>query len=80
MWFFTTPVFLALIPYFIYSIFHVAIYCSEYIIPAVTSRPARPQEDRLAQLARKYSDMGSQLVAKVEVDGILIRLLFGILT
>ena len=80
MWFFTSPVYLALIPYFIYSLFHVATYSSEYVIPAITSRPARPQEDRLAQLARTYQDMGSQIVAKVEVYGILIRLIFGILS
>jgi transmembrane protein 33 len=80
MWFFTTPVFLALVPYFIYSIFHVATYSSEYVIPAITSRPARPQEDRLAQLARQYQDLGSQTVAKVEVYGILIRLILGILS
>lgn len=72
--------FLALVPYFIYSIFHVATYSSEYVIPAITSRPARPQEDRLAQLARQYQDLGSQTVAKVEVYGILIRLILGILS
>jgi transmembrane protein 33 len=80
MWLITAPVFLALVPYFIYSIFHVATYFSEYVLPAITSRPAKPQEDRLAQLARTYQDMGSQTVAKVEVYGILIRLLFGILS
>jgi len=79
MWFFTTPVFLALVPYFIYSVFHVITYFSEYVLPAITARPARPQEDKLAQLARKYQDAGSQSVAKVEVYGILLRLLFGIL-
>jgi len=79
MWSLTTPVFLALVPYFIYSIFHVITYFSEYILPAITSRPARPHEDRLAQLARKYQDTGSQIVAKVEVYGILIRLIFGVL-
>jgi transmembrane protein 33 len=79
MWFFTTPVFLALVPYFIYSVFHVITYFSEYVLPAITSRPARPQEDRLAQIARKYQDAGSQSVAKVEVYGILLRLLVGVL-
>ena len=79
MWFFTTPVFLALVPYFIYSVFHVLTYFSEYVLPAITAKPARPQEDKLAQLARKYQDTGSQTVAKVEVYGILIRLLAGIL-
>ena len=79
MWFFTTPVILALVPYFIYSVFHVVTYFSEYVLPAITSRPARPQEDKLAQLARKYQDTGSQTVAKVEVYGILIRLLLGVL-
>jgi transmembrane protein 33 len=80
MWLFTTPVFLALVPYFIYSIFHVVTYFSEYVLPAITARPARPQEDRLAQFARKYQDLGSQTVAKVEVYGILLRLLLGILS
>src|SRR5580698_4795307 len=79
MWFFTTPVFLALVPYFIYSIFHVITYFSEYVLPAITARPARPKEDKLAQLAHKYQDLGSQTVAKVEVYGILIRLLLSIL-
>lgn len=79
MWFFTTPIFLALIPYFIYSIFHVVTYFSEYVLPAITARPARPNEDKLAQLARRYQDLGSQTVAKVEVYGILLRLLFGVL-
>src|ERR1700724_3829250 len=79
MWFFTTPVFLALVPYFIYSVFHVVTYFSEYVLPAITARPARPQEDKLAQLARKYQDSGSQTVAKVEAYGILLRLLTGIL-
>ena len=79
MWFLTTPVFLALVPYFIYSIFHVATYFSNFVLPAITLRPARPQEDRLALLARNYQDLGSQTVAKVEVHGILIRLIFGIL-
>jgi transmembrane protein 33 len=77
MWFATPPLFLALIPYFIYSIFHVVTYLSEYVIPAVTGRPARPQEDRLAQLARKYQDAGSQAVARIEVYGILLRLVAG---
>ena len=80
MWFFTSPVMLALVPYFIYSVFHVVTYFSEYVLPAITSRPARPQEDKLAQLARKYQDTGSQTVAKVEVYGILIRLLLGVLS
>ena len=79
MWFFTPPVFVALIPYFIYSIFHVITYFSEYVLPAITAKPARPQEDRLAQLARKYQDAGSQTVAKVEVYGILIRLIIGVI-
>lgn len=79
MWFFTTPIMLALVPYFIYSVFHVVTYFSEYVLPAITSRPARPQEDKLAQLARKYQDTGSQTVAKVEVYGILLRLLLGVL-
>jgi Transmembrane protein 33/Nucleoporin POM33 len=79
MWSLTTPVFLALAPYFIYSLFHVISYFSEYVLPAITSRPSRPQEDRLALLARKYQDVGSQTVAKVEVYGILLRLIFGIL-
>src|SRR5271170_2746081 len=79
MWFFTTPLFLALIPYFIYSIFHVVTYFSEYVLPAITAKPARPNEDKLAQLARRYQDLGSQTVAKVEVYGILLRLLFGVL-
>ena len=80
MWFFTTPLFVAMIPYFIYSIFHVITYFSEYVLPAITARPARPQEDKLAQLARKYQDLGSQTVAKVEVYGILIRLILSFLT
>jgi len=80
MWFFTTPVFLALVPYFIYSIFHVVTYFSEYVLPAITDHPAQPQQDRLAQLARKYQDTGSQTVARVEVYGILLRLIFGIIT
>jgi len=79
MWFFTTPIYLALIPYFIYSIFHVITYFSEYVLPAITARPARPKEDKLAQLAHKYQDLGSQTVAKVEVYGILIRLIVAIL-
>jgi len=79
MWFFTTPIFLALIPYFIYSIFHVITYFSEYVLPAITARPARPKEDKLAQLAHKYQDLGSQTVAKVEVYGILIRLIIALL-
>ena len=68
-----------MVPYFIYSVFHVVTYFSEYVLPAITARPARPQEDKLAQLARKYQDAGSQNVAKVEVYGILLRLLVGIL-
>ena len=79
MWLFTTPVFLALVPFSIYSIFHVITYFSEYVLPAITMRPSRPQEDRLAQLARKYQDFGSQTVARVEVYGILLRLIFGLL-
>jgi len=79
MWLLTTPIFLAMVPYFIYSVFHVVTYFSEYVLPAITGRPARPQEDKLAQLARKYQDTGSQTVSKVEVYGILIRLLFGVL-
>jgi len=80
MWFFTTPLFVAMIPYFIYSVFHVITYFSEYVLPAITARPARPQEDKLAQLARKYQDLGSQTVAKVEVYGILLRLILSFLT
>jgi len=80
MWFFTTPIFVAMIPYFIYSVFHVMTYFSEYVLPAITARPARPQEDKLAQLARKYQDLGSQTVAKVEVYGILIQLILSFLT
>ena len=55
-------------------------YFSEYVLPAITARPALPQGDRLAQLARKYQDTGSQTVAKVEVYGILLRLLVGIIS
>jgi transmembrane protein 33 len=80
MWFFTAPVFVAMVPYFIYSVFHVITYFSEYVLPAVTARPARPQEDKLAQLARKYQDLGSQTVAKVEVYGILIQLILSFIT
>jgi len=80
MWAVTTPVILALIPYFVYSIFHVVTYFSEYVLPVMTARPARPQEDPLIQLARKYQDAGSRAVAKVEVYGILIRLILGVLT
>jgi hypothetical protein len=79
MWLFTTPVFVALVPYFIYSVFHVITYFSEYVLPAITAKPARPQEDKLAQLARKYQDAGSQTVAKVEVYGILLRLIVGVI-
>jgi transmembrane protein 33 len=79
MWLFTTPMVVALVPYFIYSFFHIISYFSEYILPAFTSRPARPNEDRLAIFARKYQDLGSKTVAKVEVYGILLRLIVAIL-
>jgi transmembrane protein 33 len=78
MWFLTPSIFLALVPYFIYSIFHVVTYASEYVIPAATGHPAKP-DDKVLATARKYQDTGAQIVSKVEVYGILIRLLFGVI-
>jgi hypothetical protein len=94
VWLFSRQVPLALLPFSIYSIFHVATYSRTYLIP--TLQPAKPSSqpsdsssrtaakqsplaERIGKFVKTYYDSSMTLVAALEIS-LLVRLILGALT
>ena len=95
VWLFSRQVPLALLPFTIYSIFHVATYTRTYLIPTLqppkpispapgspSAKPAvrqSPLAETLGRFVKQYYDTSMALVAVLEM-ALLFRLVFTALT
>lgn len=87
VWLCSREIFLALLPFAIYSFFHVATYTRTYLIPTI--QPPKPTEagspssrtapkqspiaETIGRFVKKYYDAGMGIVASLELS-LLIRL------
>jgi hypothetical protein len=67
----------SLLPFFIYSAFHVLEFLDTDLIPALAPHQTKIQST-IKNTIKKYYEQGMQLVAKIEVCGVLTRLVLGL--
>ncbi|KAI5291231.1 hypothetical protein KEM54_005782 [Ascosphaera aggregata] len=88
VWLYARQIPVALFPFTIYSIFHVASYLRSYLIPTIwpptrsadgTSTTHHPWVDTLSRFVKTYHDASMSLVATFELT-LLFRILFSALT
>ena len=83
VWLYSRQVPLALLPFSVYSIFHVATYSRSYLIP--TLQPPKqgggqpPMAETIGRFIKQYYDASMGLVAGLEM-ALLIRLTISLLT
>lgn len=86
VWLITRKISIALLPFTIYSVFHVATYARSPLIPTLqppksatdpTPQPS-PLADKLGIFIKKYHDTSMRVVARIEML-LLIRLVFSAL-
>lgn len=83
VWLYSRQVPLALLPFSVYSIFHVATYSRSYLIPAL--QPPKqgggqaPIAETIGRFIKQYYDASMGLVAGLEM-ALLIRLTLSLLT
>lgn len=87
LWLYSRQVPLALLPFSVYSIFHVATYSRSYLIPTIqppapagSNGPKQPPlAETIGRFIKQYYDASMGLVAGLEM-ALLIRLTLAILT
>lgn len=84
MWLYSRQIPLALLPFSVYSIFHVATYSRSYLIPtlqppAPNSGKQPPIAETIGRFIKQYYDASMGLVAGLEM-ALLIRLTLSLLT
>ncbi|KAL1972743.1 hypothetical protein VTN31DRAFT_7157 [Thermomyces dupontii] len=85
VWLYSRQVSMALFPFGVYSVFHVATYTRTTLLPTLQpgdpSRSGRqsPLADKLGRFVREYYDYGMELVGSLEL-AILVRLVLSALT
>lgn len=87
VWLFSSQVGLALLPFAVYSIFHVATYTRSILLPTLQPPPPTPAGqkpassalgDQIGQFVKQYYDASMSLVAALEI-ALWFRLLGGAL-
>lgn len=66
-----------LIPFFIYSVFHVLDFVDADLIPQLAPHQTKIQSS-IQSIVSKYYDTAMVLVAKIEVCGVMTRLVLGL--
>jgi hypothetical protein len=66
-----------LIPFFVYSVFHVLEFVNSDLIPNVAPHQTKIQSS-IKDFISKYYDTAMVLVAKIEVCGVMTRLVLGL--
>lgn len=95
MWLYSRQIPLALLPFSVYSVFHVATYTRTYLLPTLqpskdasgpaspgSSRPAgkpSPLAETIGKFVKQYYDSSMYLVASLEL-GLVLRLILSALT
>ena len=80
-WLFSRQIPLALLPFMVYSIFHVATYTRTNILPTLypsptgSSNKASPLADTIGKFVKEYYDSSMMLVASLEIF-LWFRILF----
>lgn len=86
IWLFAPQYPLALLPYLVYSVFHVATYTRANLIPAISPAPAasgdgprpkttNPWADRIGAFVKEYYDASMSVVSSLEIL-LWVRVLF----
>jgi hypothetical protein len=65
------------VPLYIYSIFHVLKYLENDLIPGLAPHQEKAKET-IIDVVSKYHQKGLDLVAKIEVFGVMTRLVLGL--
>lgn len=66
-----------LLPFFIYSVFHVLEYTEKTLIPALAPHQTKVQTS-IRDVTSKYHDKAMELTSKIEVVGVMTRLVLGL--
>ncbi|KAI8646760.1 hypothetical protein BD408DRAFT_409688 [Parasitella parasitica] len=74
---FSTRIAVTLVPFFIYSVFHVLEFVNADLIPNLAPHQAKLQST-INDIAAKHHDTSMALAAKVEVCGVMTRLVLGL--
>ncbi|CEP12618.1 hypothetical protein [Parasitella parasitica] len=74
---FSTRIAVTLIPFFIYSVFHVLEFVNTDLIPNLAPHQTKMQST-INDIITKYHDKSMALVAKIEVCGVMARLVLGL--
>ncbi|KAK4515144.1 uncharacterized protein ATC70_002754 [Mucor velutinosus] len=74
---FSRRVAVTLIPFFIYSVFHVLDFVDADLIPQLAPHQTKIQS-HIQNIVSKYYDTAMILVAKIEVCGVMTRLVLGL--
>ncbi|KAI8889139.1 hypothetical protein K501DRAFT_329478 [Backusella circina FSU 941] len=74
---FTRRIAVTLLPLYIYSIFHVLKYLENDIIPGLAPHQEKAKES-IIDLISKYHQKGLDMAAKIEVFGVMTRLVLGL--
>ncbi|KAL9544876.1 hypothetical protein MBANPS3_007408 [Mucor bainieri] len=74
---FSRRVAVTLIPFFVYSVFHVLDFADADLIPSLAPHQTKIQS-HIKDIVSKYYDTAMILVAKIEVCGVMTRLVLGL--
>ncbi|KAG2195162.1 hypothetical protein INT46_011140 [Mucor plumbeus] len=74
---FSRRIAVTLIPFFVYSVFHVLEFVNSDLIPNVAPHQTKIQSS-IKDFVSKYYDTAMVLVAKIEVCGVMTRLVLGL--
>ena len=67
----------ALLPFYIYSIFHVLEFTHKQLIPSFAPHQTGIQS-KIQALVNQYHDLAMEYTAKIEVCGVMTRLVLGL--
>lgn len=67
----------SLLPFFIYSVFHVLEFTHKQIIPSFAPHQ-KDIQSKVEGLVNKYHDIAMAYTAKIEVCGVMTRLVLGL--
>ncbi|KAI9270395.1 hypothetical protein BDA99DRAFT_501633 [Phascolomyces articulosus] len=83
-WYSYQPITVTLVPFFIFSLFHMFAYIPSAIIPAIYPKDGDSTVVQTCRSIKQYTDehheMAMQLAAYVEVVGVLGQLLLGVIS
>ncbi|OAC98332.1 hypothetical protein MUCCIDRAFT_150103, partial [Mucor lusitanicus CBS 277.49] len=74
---FSRRIAVTLIPFFIYSVFHVLDFVDTHLIPQLAPHQTKIQS-HIQDIVNKHYDTAMMLVAKIEVCGVMTRLVLGL--